>query len=81
MLVKTVNIQVLGGSSPWTRPSTPECCAKLKALASFGRSCCAAVAKRRLNVQSGLRKSSTEKVLTGSGWVSSERTLLLRSRV
>ena len=34
--MKTVNIQVLGGSSPWTRPSAPECGDTLKALASFG---------------------------------------------
>ena len=31
-----VNIQRLGGSSPWTRPSAPECGDTLKALASFG---------------------------------------------
>ena len=69
--MKTVNIQVLGGSSPWTRPSAPECGDTLKALASFGlqpgsgvaidwvtgRSSSSAIkAKRRLNVQSGLRK-------------------------
>ena len=34
--MKTVNIQVLGGSSPWTRPSAPECGDTLKASASFG---------------------------------------------
>ena len=34
--VKTVKIQVLGGSSPWTRPSAPECGDTLKALASSG---------------------------------------------
>ena len=34
--MKTVNIQVLGGSSPWTRPSAPECGDTLKALASLG---------------------------------------------
>ena len=31
-----VKIQVLGGSSPWTRPSAPECGDTFKALASFG---------------------------------------------
>ena len=34
--MKTVKIQVLGGSSPWTRPSAPECGDTLKTLASFG---------------------------------------------
>ena len=34
--MKTVNIQVLGGSTPWTRPSAPECGDTLMALASFG---------------------------------------------
>ena len=34
--MKTVNIQVLGGSSRWTRPSAPGCGDTLKALVSFG---------------------------------------------
>ena len=34
--MKTVNIQVLGGRSPWTRPSAPECGDTLQASASFG---------------------------------------------
>ena len=34
--MKTAKIQVLGGSSPWTRPSAPECGDTLKALANFG---------------------------------------------
>ena len=34
--MKTVNIQRRGGSSPWKRPSAPECGDTLKALASFG---------------------------------------------
>ena len=78
--MKTVNIQVLGGSSPWTRPSAPECGDTLKALAGDQRPIqggdqgnlapgvaidwvtsqsysSATKAKRRLNVQSGLRKS------------------------
>ena len=33
----TVNIQVLGGSSPWTRPSAPESGDTLKALAGDQR--------------------------------------------
>ena len=36
-LVKTVNIQVLGGSSPWTRPSGPECGDTLKSPAGDQR--------------------------------------------
>ena len=105
----------MGGSSPWTRPSAPECGDTLKASASFGLilggdqgnlapgslstgSLCSAKAKRRLNVQSGLRKGYVlgktlpgssvavrdggySKVLAGSGWVPSERTLLLGGRV
>ena len=76
--MKTVKIQVLGGSSSWTRPSAPECGDTLKASANFGLiwggdqgnlapgslstgspgSCSSAIeAKRRLNVQSGLRKA------------------------
>ena len=35
-LVKTVNIRVLGGSSPWTRPSAPGCGDTLKAFESDG---------------------------------------------
>ena len=34
--MKTVKIQVLGGNSPWTRPSAPGCGDTLRALASCG---------------------------------------------
>ena len=34
--MKSVNMQVLGGSSPWTGPSAPGCGDRSKASASFG---------------------------------------------
>ena len=34
--MKPVNVQVLGGTSPWTRPSAPGCGDTLKAFVSFG---------------------------------------------